>query len=79
MRTTLDIADPVLGRLKSLQRTQNQTLSQIATTLLAEALAQHDASPAPQEPRPLEWTTGDMKALIDISDKDALNRALDKP
>ena len=79
MRTTLDIADPVLERLKTLQRTQNQTLSQIASALLAEALSQHDSLLARQKTQPLLWTTSDMKALLDISDKEALNRALDTP
>lgn len=78
MRTTLDIADPVLERLKTLQRTKNQTLSQISTTLLAEARAQHDEMLAPQKSHPLEWGISDMKALIDISDKDALNRVLER-
>lgn len=79
MRTTLDIAEPVLERLKTLQRTHNQTLSQLASALLAEALSQHDSLLARQKTHPLDWPTSDMKALVDISDKDALNRALDTP
>ena len=77
MRTTLDIAKPVLDRLKVLQRKEGQTLSQVASSLLAEALSRHEsASSGRQTPR-LEWTCVDMKARVDIADKDALYQALD--
>ena len=39
MRTTLDIDQPVLDQLKLLQKREKWTLSQLASTLLAEALA----------------------------------------
>ena len=74
-RTTLDIDSTVLRELKLRQRREHKTLGQLASELLASALA---VDGDPSLPGPLNWTTAKMVARVDISDKDALNAALDR-
>lgn len=75
-RTTLDLDASVLRELKRRKRTTGRTVGQLASELLAGALAEQ--TPA-ELPRPsLRWHTASMKARIDIEDKEALNRALDE-
>jgi hypothetical protein len=75
MRTTLDIADPVLRQLKKLQRVTGKSMGQLASELLAQAMA----TPASKRSGVVfQWTSQPMGALIDLSDKDALHRALDE-
>lgn len=75
MRTTLDIEKPVLEGLRRLQKKEKLPLGKIASRLLAEALSDRN----PSSPAPFEWVSAPMRAKIDISDKDALFRELDKP
>jgi len=74
MRTTLDIDDPVLRQLRKRQKGSGKSLGQVASELLAQALADKHESAAPAE---LRWTSRPMGALVDVSDKEALYRALD--
>lgn len=75
MRTTLDLEKPVLDGLKSLQKQEKLPLGKIASRLLADALAQkRQAEPKP----PFQWVSAEMGAKVDLSDKDALYRELDK-
>lgn len=74
MRTTLDLDSSVLYQLKERQRQQHKTLGQLASELLARALA--DTAPASQ-PAPLEWTVHPMGARVDLEDRDAVQRLLD--
>lgn len=74
-RTTVDIAKPVLREIKELQRKERRSLGQIITQLLAEALVHRKAPSA--APR-LQWTSQPMRALVDVSDKEALYAALEK-
>lgn len=74
MRTTLDLEKPVLDALKELRRTEKRTLGQIASRLLADALAR-EASGRPTA-TPLEWETAAMNAKVDVADKDALYRTM---
>lgn len=74
MRTTLDIDGSVLEQLRRRQRRENKSLGQLASELLAHALAAtEDELPA----GPLEWTTGPMRARVDLEDRDAVQRILD--
>ena len=75
MRTTLDIEGPVLKELKRLQKSTGQSLGRLASDLLARALATRDST---AEPRTLCWTTQDLGARVDIDDKEALQRVLDR-
>jgi hypothetical protein len=74
-RTTLNIADPVLADLKRLQRKEAKPLGELASELLATAIAARKSAPA-IAPR-LHWTSKPMGALVDISDKEALFAAMD--
>jgi Arc/MetJ family transcription regulator len=73
-RTTLDIDASVLAELKRRQRREQKSLGQLASELLALALA--DAGSA--EPAPLRWKSRSMRTRIDLEDKEALAAALDE-
>ncbi len=75
MRTTLDLDSSVLHQLKEYQRRGNKSLGQLASELLAKALA--DVSAA-SEPAPLAWTAQSMQARIDLEDRDAVQRLVDQ-
>ena len=73
-RTTVDIDTPILQELKRLQRTEGKTLGRLVSDLLSDALAgRRRGSPAPE----LTWTAQDMRALLDLADKEAVHAALD--
>ncbi len=71
MRTTLDIETPVLKHLRELQRREGGTLGELASRLLAEALARRAKRPMGPV---LEWTARPMRALVDLADKDIIWR-----
>jgi len=73
-RTTIDIDATVLRELKRRQRAQGRTLGQLASELLASALA----TSGPTEPPAFRWTTAVMRSRVDIEDKEAVRRALDE-
>jgi hypothetical protein len=75
MRTTLDLASPVLEELKSLRNKEGGSLGSLASRLLAEALtAKRVAAPATPEFR---WESQAMSANVNLADKEAVYRALD--
>jgi hypothetical protein len=74
VRTTIDIDSSVLEELRRRQRRENKTLGQLASELLAHALAMTaDEPPA----APLKWAVGPMGARVDLEDRDAIQRILD--
>ncbi len=75
MRTTLDIDDPVLRQLRKRQKGSGKSLGQLASELLARALA--ESQPA-QPHAEFRWVVRPMGALVDVGDKDALYRVLDE-
>lgn len=75
MRTTLDLDSSVLDQLKERQNLQNKSLGQLASELLAKALADEAASAAPA---PLAWTAQPMRARVDLQDRDAVQQVLDR-
>ncbi len=75
MRTTLDIAAPVLKELRGLQKRQGGTLGEIASRLLAEALARERGQATPPA---LEWTSRAMGAQVDLEDKDLVYAILER-
>ncbi|HKK18859.1 MAG TPA: hypothetical protein VJ952_09295 [Opitutales bacterium] len=77
MRTTLDIDKPVLDELKKLQKQEKRSLGQLTSSLLAEVLQTKQTEASVSSSTELEWTTSRMGAKVDLSDKDALHRALD--
>jgi hypothetical protein len=75
MRTTIDLDPEVLRRLKQRGREQGKTLGQVASELLARALADENAQLVSHE---LHWPVQSMgRPRVDIDDKDALHRLLD--
>ena len=74
-RTTLDIDGPLLKELKKLQKKEGRSLGKIVSQLLAEALARRKTAP---EPLKLQWTSRPMRALVDLSDKEAIYGVLDR-
>lgn len=75
MRTTLDLADPVLQELKALRKKEGGSLGQWASRLLADALSRR--TPVDRRPPKLRWSSQPMGAKVDLSDKDAVYRILD--
>ena len=73
MRTTLDIDDPILRNLKQLKKIEGKSMGRLVSDLLAQALRE-DTGPAAGPP-PV-WISRPMGARADLSDKEALYRAL---
>jgi hypothetical protein len=73
MRTTLDIDAPILREIKAIQEKEGRSMGAIVSELLAQALANRPARARPS----FRWTSRPMKALVDISDKDAVYAVLD--
>jgi len=74
MRTTLDIDDPILRKVKALQRKEGRSMGMIVSELLADALAHRRRS---QRRLSLRWTSRPMSSRVDLADKDALHAILD--
>lgn len=75
MRTTVDIADPILADVKRVQAREGKALGELITELLAEGLASRQR----QEPRTeLRWIAKDLGPRIDLRDKDAIWALLDR-
>lgn len=78
MRTTIDIADPVLTEVRREQKRAGKTLGEVVSELLAEGLAvrhQHVDAAAPPK---LQWIARDLRCRIDLRDKEALWALLDQ-
>jgi hypothetical protein len=73
-RTTIDIDAAVLRRLKARKRREGKTLGMLVSELLAKALRETEDAP----PRDFSWTTRPMRARVDLADKEAVHRALDR-
>lgn len=78
MRTTLDLEAPILKELKALSKSYKCSLGNMASQLLAKALAQQKAEK--KSPLKFKWYSKPMGIpKIDLSDKDALYKILDQP
>lgn len=73
MRTTIDLDDDILRALKRRQREERKTLGQLASELLAQALA---AEPPPNVD--IRWSTADLRPRVDLDDKDAVWAIFDR-
>lgn len=73
-RTTIDIDAQVLRDLKDRQERDGKSLGQLVSEIVAGAL--RDEVEPPTEP--FTWTTSKMRARVDLTDKDAVFRALDE-
>lgn len=74
MRTTLDIDETVMAELRALQRREGRSLGQVASELLARALADTEHH---QGAASLAWRSQSMGARVDLDDRDAVAAALD--
>jgi len=75
-RTTLNLDEPVLADLKRLQRKEGKSLGDLASELLAVAIAERKRGKA--QPVRLKWISRPMTALVDLNDKEAVFAALDE-
>lgn len=75
MRTTVDIEDPVLKQLRAMQKREGSTLGALVSRLLAQAIAHERGRPARA---PVAWKARALRALVDLSDKDAVHALLDE-
>lgn len=73
-RTTLNIDATVLRELKRRGEREGKTLGDLASELLARALADEGMD---QPARPLRLHTKAMRARVDLEDRDAVQRVLD--
>jgi len=73
-RTTVDIDAQVLRELKDRQAREGKTLGQLVSEILAAGLRGEPEPPLPS----FGWTTAKMRARVDLTDKDAVYRALDE-
>ena len=74
MRTTIDIATPILEELKSIQKKEGGTLGELVTGLLAEGL---HARYVEQTDPELDWISHSMGARVDLADKEAVYAIID--
>jgi len=74
VRTTIDLDATVLAELRARQRREGRPLGQVASELLAQALAD-EATPGQAEP--LAWSSHAMDARVDLDDRDAVAAVLD--
>jgi hypothetical protein len=77
MCATIDIDDPILKKVKRLQRREGKSLGRLVSDLLAQSLA--TAKVAEKEERPaFAWIAKLMRARIDLANKHALLDAMDE-
>ncbi len=74
-RTTVDIDAAVLRDLKRLQKRRGEPLGKLISELVAAALARQ--GPDEDEAPPFSWTTREMRARVDLEDKEAVRAALE--
>lgn len=73
-RTTIDLDASVTRNLKRRALREHKSMGQVASELLARALAEEPAAPPP-----FTWKSYNMgEPLIDLEDKDALYRIFDE-
>jgi plasmid stability protein len=75
-RTTLDLDPAILRELRRRGAREGKSMGQVASELLARAVADARDVPTP----PFEWTVaGSGGLLLDLEDKEAVRRILDEP
>jgi len=73
-RTTIDIDASVLRRLKERKEREGKTLGQLVSEWLAGALRGETEAARPE----LRWGSQPMHARVDLDDKEAVRRALER-
>jgi Arc/MetJ family transcription regulator len=78
MRTTINIADPVLAEVRREQAREGKALGDVVSELLAEGLAARRRQKGAGRPRKLRWVAKNLRSRIDLRDKEALWLLLDR-
>ena len=73
MRTTLNIATPILDELREIRSKEGGSLGQLVSTLLAEALKRRRTG---EDQSDFEWSSKPMGARVDLSDKEIVDAIL---
>lgn len=74
-RTTIDLDPSVLRELRRRSAREGKSMGQVASELLARAVAADRDTPAPE----FTWTSAPLgPALVDLEDKEAVRRVLDQ-
>ena len=76
MRTTVNIDDPILKELKTIQHKEGKSLGRLISDLLAPVLGEHKS--AKRSTRSAVWISKAMGARIDLADREALYAAMDR-
>jgi hypothetical protein len=77
MKTTLNIDDSVMNRLREVAARRGTTMSELVEAGLRLVLDEGvDTGAENKLPRLPSWTSGG--ALVDVSDRDALNAVMDE-
>jgi plasmid stability protein len=75
-RTTIDLDSGVLRELRRRGAREGKSMGQVASELLAGAIAAAADTPAPD----FAWISADLgRPLVDLEDPEAVRRALSKP
>jgi hypothetical protein len=73
-RTTIDLDPSVLKELRTRSLREGKSMGQVASELLARAVAEPAGLPAPE----FRWISAPLgPSLIDLEDKEAVRRVLD--
>jgi hypothetical protein len=73
-RTTIDLDPMILSELRKRGAREGKSMGQVASELLARAVAEPADLPAPEFP----WTSAELgRPLVDLEDPEAVRRALD--
>lgn len=73
-RTTLDLDSSVLSELRRRGARERKSMGQVASEVLARALAEIDPA---QTPEPFDWISRDLgRPVVDIEDAEAVRAAL---
>jgi len=74
-RTTLDLDPSVLRQLRLRSRRERKSMGQVASEVLAGALAEPETLVAPT----FQWTAADLgEPRVDLEDKEAVRAILDE-
>jgi len=77
MRTTIDIDEPVLSDVRSMQKREGKSLGRIVSELLVVGLAERRAGTVHSRER-MHWVAKPMGARVDLADRDAVYAAMDE-
>lgn len=76
MRTTIDLDPVLLDEIKSLKKREKKNVSEVTNALLAEALSLRHSKEKEGSFPSFEWHATDMKAKVDLADKETLWKVL---